>query len=82
MRQRRIWNDVYPIDNAWNYCSRVDHRGRERLGRANTNACNARGQQISRVAGLLLLLVVLRVQEMLVPLRRQQVLQAVLQALL
>ena len=82
MRKRRIWNDVYPIDNAWNYCSRLDHRGRERLGRASTHACDARGQQLPRDPSILLLLVVPRVQEVLELLRRQKLLQAVLQALL
>jgi hypothetical protein len=81
MRKRRIQNEAYPIDNTWNYCGWVDYRGRQRLGRAGPYAGNAGGEQLPRVTRLLLLLVVLRGEEMLVLLRRQEVLRAVLQAL-
>ena len=80
--KRRMQNEAYPIDHAWNCCGRVDRRSRKCLGRASSYACDARGEQLARDPRLLLLLVGLRGEKMLVLLRRRQkVLQAVLPAL-
>jgi hypothetical protein len=36
------WDEAYPTDNAWNYRSWDDHRGRRRLGRTRTHSPDAR----------------------------------------
>jgi hypothetical protein len=85
MRKRRMQDETYPTDNAWNYCGWDDcwddYRGSRRLCRTGTHPRNARDKQLARDPGLLLLLVVLWGQALLVLLRRQEILSALLQAL-
>ena len=81
MRKRRMQDETYPTDNAGNYCGWDDYRGSWRLRRTGTYPCNARGEQLARDSSILLLLVVLWGQALLVLLRWEEILSALLPAL-
>jgi hypothetical protein len=80
MRKRRMQDETYPTDNAWNYCGWDDYRGSQRLRRAGAYPRNARDKQFARDPSLLLLLVVLWGEALFVLLRWEEILPPVLSA--